>query len=355
MDDPTLPNRRGPTSNTPRWLIWARRIIVYGIASIVLGAIAVFIGIIYLSQDLPEIKTLNDYQPRQATVVFGRGGEVVARFATERRTVVPFEKIPKVMIDAVISAEDAGFFEHTGVDFAGIARCAVKNVIRGRAVCGASTITQQTVKTFFLTPEKSIMRKLKEMILARRIERDLSKEDILFLYLNQIYFGHGAYGVEAASKVYFGKSVGAVKVEEAALLAGLPQQPSRLDPYRHSERALKRRAYVLARMNEHQKIDAATYEQAKDAPLELDWNSSETDIDSNNHYAAHVRKILKPLVGEDRVKAGGLKVYTGMVRVFSVVRSPRCAPGFESWTSARVGAARSSIWSETTSKRRCAF
>ncbi|MEM7676360.1 MAG: PBP1A family penicillin-binding protein, partial [Myxococcota bacterium] len=247
-----------------------------------------------------------------ATVIYGRGGEIVARFAKERRTVVPFEQIPSVMVDAVVSAEDAGFFEHTGIDFMGIARCVIKNVTRGRAVCGASTITQQTVKTFFLTPEKSIIRKLKEMILAKRLEEALTKQDILFLYLNQIYFGHGAYGVEAASRVYFGKSVSKLEVQEAALLAGLPQSPSRLDPYRHSQRAMKRRAYVLARMHEQQKISDAQYEAAKESPLELDWRSSETNLDSNNHYAAHVRKILEALVGKDRLKSGGLKVYTGV-------------------------------------------
>ena len=315
MDDPTLPTLTKPSGVKARrspWLVWTRRILVSGLVAIIVGGLGLTLGLIWLSQDLPTIRTLDDYQPHQATVVYGINGNVVARFAKERRTVVAFDKIPKVMVDAVISAEDAGFFEHTGIDFMGIVRCAVKNVLRGRAVCGASTITQQTVKTFFLTPEKKVTRKLKEMILAKRLEEALTKQDILFLYLNQIYFGHGAYGVEAASRVYFGKSVAELEVQEAALLAGLPQSPSRLDPYRHSERAMKRRAYVLERMHEQRKITDEQYAEAKASPLELDWASSETSLDSNTHYAAHVRRILEALVGEDRVKSGGLKVYTGV-------------------------------------------
>ena len=315
MDDPTLPTLSKPSgvrNDPPRWRIWMRRIVIAVLASAILGALLFVVGLVVLSRDLPAIRTLADYQPRQATVVYGRGGEVVARFAKERRTVVPFDKIPKVMVDAVISAEDAEFFEHTGIDFMGIARCAIKNVLRGRAVCGASTITQQTVKTFFLTSEKKLIRKLKEMILAKRLEEALTKEEILYLYLNQIYFGHGAYGVEAASRVYFGKSVSGLKVEEAALLAGLPQSPSRLDPYRHSERAMKRRAYVLDRMHEQRKISDEQLVAAKNSALELDWNSSETSLDSNNHYAAHVRRILEAIVGKERLESGGLKVYTGV-------------------------------------------
>ncbi len=313
---PTVTEPRGPLSKKKpaRWLVWLRRLVFAILAGIVFGVLAITIGIIVVSQDLPNIKSLDDYRPAQATEVYGRGGNVVARFAKERRTVVDYDKIPQVMIDAVISAEDAAFFEHAGIDYVGIVRCAFKNAVRGRAVCGASTITQQTVKTFFLTYEKRLTRKVKELVLAKRIEEALSKEDILYLYLNQIYFGHGAYGVEAASRVYFGKSVSDIDVAEAALLAGLPQSPSRLDPYRHSQKALNRRAYVLEKMYEQNKITAEVYEQAKEAPLELDWNSSETAIDSNTHYAAHVKTILKSLeeVGEERLDAGGLKVYTGI-------------------------------------------
>ncbi len=293
---------------------WVGRLAVLTMALTILGAIVVGLTVVVLSKDLPELRTLADYQPKQATVVYGAGGQVVARFADERRTVVRYEQIPKVMIEAVLSAEDDNFFQHEGVDYLGIARCLIKNVIKGRKACGASTITQQTVKTFFLTPKKTYTRKLREIILAKRVEEALKKEDILFLYLNQIYYGHGAYGVQAAAKIYFGKDVSGLTVEEAALLAGLPQSPSRLDPYKHPERALKRRRYVLRRMHELKKIDTPTYEAAKIAPLQLDWSGSESDLDSNNHYSAHVRKVLSEMseVGEERTKSGGLRVYTGV-------------------------------------------
>lgn len=287
-----------------------RRALVAMLALAIAGGIGGVILLIVLAKDLPEIRTLADYRPHQATVVYGSDGRVTARFAKERRTVVPFERIPKMMIHAVLAAEDDQFFEHEGVDYVGIARCAVKNVLSGRKKCGGSTITQQTVKTFFLTKEKTYTRKLREMILAKRIEEALEKNDILYLYLNQIYYGHRAYGVQEAAKVYFGKDVSEIDVAEAALLAGLPQQPSRLDPYRHPDRALKRRAYVLRRMKELERIDAATYDAAMKAPLDLVEDRGA--LDSNSYYAAHVRAELEEKLGDRRVESGGLTVYAGI-------------------------------------------
>lgn len=315
MDDTTLVTESAETqpavSRTKRWLARGAAVLLGGSILMGIGTVA---GIALLARDLPEIRTLDDYRPKQATVVYGKEGEVVARFAAERRTVVPYDEIPKVMVDAVIAAEDDQFFEHAGLDYVGIIRCMIKNALAGRTRCGASTITQQTVKTFFLTPERTYERKLKEMILSKRVEEALEKKEILFLYLNQIYFGHGAYGVEEAAKVYFGKHVRDLDVEEAALLAGLPQSPARLDPYRHPERALERRAYVLGRLRTLGMIDKATYDAALKSTLRLDYKESEKSIDNNNHYAAHVRKLLEdmPDVGEARTLGGGLKVYTGL-------------------------------------------
>jgi penicillin-binding protein 1A len=293
---------------------WIRRAAVAIMGGAVFFGVVGTISVIVLSQDLPKIQTLDDYRPKQATVVFGHGGEIVARFAQERRTVVKYDRIPKVMIDSVIAAEDDRFFEHTGLDWVGIIRCGLKNVVSGRARCGGSTITQQTVKTFFLTPEKTIGRKLREMILAKRVEEALTKEQILYLYLNQIYFGHAAYGVQEASRVYFGKDVRDLTVAQAAMLAGLPQSPARLDPYKYPEKTLARRAYVLGRLKTLGMIDEAAYKEAEGAPIELDFSHSESDIDSNTHYAAHVRKLLEemPSIGPDRAMGGGLKVYTGV-------------------------------------------
>jgi len=297
-----------------RWLVRAFATLM---VLALVGAGAMLITMMVLAGELPEINSLSDYRPKQATVVYGKDGQVVARFATERRTVVPYARIPKVMVDAVLAAEDDQFFEHQGVDYLGILRCAVKNAISGRAMCGGSTITQQMVKTFLLTPEKKLSRKLKEVMLAKRVEDALSKEDILFLYLNQIYFGHGAYGVEEAARVYLGKTVGEITVEEAALLAGLPQSPNRLDPYRHPERALSRRAYVLRRMLAIGRIDQAVHDRAAKSPIRVDWRGAEADLDNSNHYVAHVRKLLGEILekkGLDPALAqdGGLRVYVGI-------------------------------------------
>jgi penicillin-binding protein 1A len=271
------------------------------------------------ARELPEVKHLSEYGvsgpygAKQATVVYGKDGQVVARFASERRTVVPFDRIPKVMIDAVVSAEDAEFFTHTGLDYLGILRCAIKNSVSRRKVCGGSTITQQTVKTFLLSPEKTIVRKAREMILAKRVEEELTKEQILYLYLNQIYFGHGAYGIQEAARVYFGKDVERLGVEEAALLAGLPKSPHGIDPYRFPERARTRRAYVLGQMKKLEKIDGPTFERALASPIRIDWQSSERDLDSNNYYADQVKRQLEQIVGsKERVDNGGLKVYAAI-------------------------------------------
>lgn len=280
----------------------------------VLGALLLLLGLLFLSRDLPEMRTLADYHPPQTTVVYGAGGEIVGRFAQERRTVVPFSKFPDMLVKSVLASEDAGFYEHEGVDYLGIARCVVINVLSGRKRCGGSTITQQTVKTFFLTPEKTYTRKLRELVLAKRVEESLEKNDILFLYLNQIYYGHGAYGAQEAARVYFGKDVSDLNVPEAALLAGLPQSPSRLDPYRHPERARKRRSYVLRRLAELGHIDEATRETSDAAPLDLAWGEHETYIDNGSHYVAHVKKILleHPEIGEEQLLNGGLAIHTGL-------------------------------------------
>ncbi len=318
IDVPVHARRRRRRASSRAARTWLKR----GLLALTLGTLgagtAGLLGLGWIAEDLPQIRSIADYRPPQATVVYGAGGQVVARFARERRTVVPYARIPKVMIDAVLAAEDSDFFKHQGLDYLGIARCAAKNLLAGRAVCGASTITQQTVKTFFLSPEKTATRKLREMILAKRLEEALEKEEILFLYLNQIYFGSGAYGIQEASRVYFGKDVERLRLEEAALLAGLPQSPARLDPYRHPDRALARRAYVLERMRATQAIDEATYQATKRAPLALDWSGAEADIDSNNHFAAHVRTLLEadPRIGKELLETGGLEVHTGVDPAF---------------------------------------
>lgn len=299
--------RSGPP---PRWRRPAA--ILFGVFLALLGlGLAGALGLLaWAARDLPTLRSLDDYAPPRTTVVYGAEGEVVARFAREHRTVVPLKRVPQIMIDAVVAAEDADFFEHEGIDYLGIARCAVKNAIAGRKQCGGSTITQQTVKTFFLNPKKTYVRKLREAILAKRLEDALSKDDILFLYLNQIYFGHGAYGIQEAAQTYFGIDVDDLDLEQAALLAGLPKSPSRLDPFRNPEDARARRRYVLERLRELGTIDATRFEAAAAAPLELDWDDEET-VDNNNHYAAYVKELLVDRFGEEQTETGGLAVHTG--------------------------------------------
>lgn len=290
---------------------WLRVALVGAVSSLSLGFLAVLLLFTLAARDLPRIETLADYRPKQATVVYGKDGEIVARFATERRTVVPFDRIPKIAVDAVVAAEDAEFFQHQGVDYPGILRCLVKNTISGRKVCGGSTITQQMVKTFLLDAKKTYSRKLKELILAKRVEESLSKQDILYLYLNQINYGR-AYGIQEAAQVYFGKNVEELSVAEAALLTGLPQSPARLDPFKYPERALARRGYVLQQLEKHGKIDRATHEAANAQPLNLDYRTEDSPLDSSTYYAAHVKRRLIEQFGEDRAVDGGLRVYTGI-------------------------------------------
>jgi len=202
---------------------------------------------------LPSITSLADYEPKQVTRITTEDGEVIGEIFTERRTYVPFEQIPEVMVQAVVSAEDANFFEHKGIDYLGMVRALFVNLRSGKKKQGASTITQQVVKTFLLSPERTFKRKFQEIILARRLENRLSKEEILTLYLNQIYLGGGRYGVQEAARYYFGKDVKDLNAGEAALIAGLPQAPEHITPKKakNSERAKARQKYVLEQMAYH--------------------------------------------------------------------------------------------------------
>ena len=185
----------------------------------------------YLSDDLPKISTLTDYRPPAITTVYSDDNRKIAEFYKERRIILPLSKFPRPLIDAFVAAEDSRFFTHQGIDLVSIVRAFFKNLEAGTIVQGGSTITQQVTKSFLLTPERSYTRKLKEAILAYRIDKSFTKEEILYLYLNQIYLGHGAYGVAAAAENYFGKAVNELNLAECAILAGLPQAPSRYSPF----------------------------------------------------------------------------------------------------------------------------
>jgi penicillin-binding protein 1A len=219
--------------------------------------------------------------------------------------------MPSMLLEAFIAAEDSRFFKHQGVDFISILRAMFKNIEAGTIVQGGSTITQQVTKSFFLTPEKSFSRKIKEAILAYRIDKSFTKEEVLYLYLNQIYLGHGAYGVEAAAGNYFGKSVNELNLAECAILAGLPQAPSRYSPFRHPERARQRQVYVLNRMVDEGYISNAEATEAINVPLDIkprkNWYIEEVPS-----YTEHVRQYVQNTYGADILYNEGLQVYTAV-------------------------------------------
>ena len=223
----------------------------------------------YLMAKLPRVDRLADYKPPIVSQVFGDDGTLVGEFYLERRIVVPISKMPRKLIQAFVSAEDSNFYSHKGIDYLGIMRAAFKNIISLSKKEGASTITQQVTKSMLLSPEKKFSRKIKEAILAKRMEERLSKDEILYLYLNQIYLGSGAYGVQAAAETYFGKDVDQLNLAEMSLLAGLPKAPNNYSPIKHLDKARERQAYVLERMTTEGYITPAEADHARKTPIVL--------------------------------------------------------------------------------------
>src|SRR5438477_7584161 len=238
--------------------------------TIFIVAIAAAAGLLWhYSQSLPDYSQLQDYEPAVMTRVHAADGSLLAEYARERRLYIPVQAVPKLVINAFVAAEDKNFYEHGGIDFSGIARAAVLYIQQygsGRRPQGASTITQQVAKNFLLTNELSFSRKIKEALLAMKIERTFSKEKILELYVNEIYLGVGAYGVAAASLLYFDKSVHELTVAEAAYLAALPKGPSLLHPFRQRDRAIERRNWVIDRMVENGYVKPQDGEKARKDP-----------------------------------------------------------------------------------------
>ena len=264
---------------------------------------------LYFAHDLPSIQNLKNYKPPTITKFYSEDGEIIGEFFAEKREVISLERIPNHVIQAFISGEDARFFQHKGLDYTAILRALYKNIFSGEVVQGGSTITQQVVKSILLSPERSFSRKIREAILAFKIERYLSKEDILFLYLNQIYLGHGAYGVAAAADNYFGKSVEELNFAESALLAGLPRAPSKNSPYSHPEQAKRRQAYVLHRMAEGGFISPGELTKALGTPLKL-RSMENPPSDMAAYFIEHVRKYVEEKYGKDALYRNGLQVYS---------------------------------------------
>ena len=288
-----------------RWL--AVLVLVCGVVGLSALAGAYF----YVASSLPKFDNLEDYRPPAITRVFSEDGQIIAEFYKERRIVVPVNRMPQKLIQAFVAAEDAHFFQHQGIDLISIFRAALKNIKAGGIVQGGSTITQQVAKSLLLTPERKFSRKFKEAILAWRMEQRFTKREILYLYLNQIYLGHGAYGVQAASENYFDKNVEDLNLAECSILAGLPQAPSRYSPYRHYHRAKDRQLYVLNRMVANKYIDQAQAQQAYAAELTI-HPRGDNSAAGTGYFCEQVRRYLEKEYGTELLFTGGLQVYTTM-------------------------------------------
>lgn len=278
------------------------------IVSVVLGLVAGGMYF-YFTKDLPKISSLKDYRPPVITTVCSDDNRKIGEFFRQRRIIVPLSKMPKMLLDAFIAAEDARFYKHEGIDLFSIARAFLKNIEAGAIIQGGSTITQQVAKSFFLSHEKSYTRKGREAILAYRIDRTFTKEEILFLYLNQIYLGHGAYGVGAAAENYFGKSISDLGLAECTLLAGLPKAPSRYSPFLHPEQAKQRQIYALNRMITEGYITNLEATEAINTKLEIKQRRN-WYIEEVPYFTEYVRQYVEQEYGKDMLYEEGLKIYT---------------------------------------------
>jgi penicillin-binding protein 1A len=274
--------------------------------SIALGATA---GVLFVyNSDLPQVNSLEDYRPSLITEVYADDGQVIGSFALERRIVVTWDQVPQIVKDAVVSVEDQNFYEHWGIDLYGIARAGLKNLMAGRVVEGGSTLTQQLSKNLFLTPEQSFRRKIQEAMLSIQIERYYTKQQILTLYCNLHFMGHGQYGFAAAAEYYFNKGLKDLNLDEAALLAALPKSGSLYSPILHPDRALQRRNYVIDRMVAEKKVSVAEGEEAKARPIQLAPRQRQDELAA--YFVEELRRYLEKKYGTSAVHEQGLKVYS---------------------------------------------
>ena len=291
---------------------WIKKIVIF-LLSISLISILLVITILWTySNKLPDYKFLKNYKPPVSSKLYSGGGELVSDFSSEKRIFVPYESIPKVVINSFLSAEDKNFFSHPGVDAKGIMRAIIKNisnVISSERLEGASTITQQVAKNFLLTNEVSINRKIKEAILAFRIERTLTKERILELYLNQIYLGEGTYGIASASLEYFDKPINKLNYAEASLLAALPKAPSKYNPYKNIDLAKYRRNLVIKNLLDNSYIDKKKYNELLNSPINLK-KRKKIYLEDARYYVEDVRKYLVEKYGFDKIYKQGFIIKT---------------------------------------------
>jgi len=307
QDDVTSPPKR------PLWRRrWFRRTLIGVGALTLLFVIVVGVAALWaftiLPRSLPSVTALETLQPIQGTKIYDDNDEPMTELHVERRILVPLAQIPQSLRDAILATEDRRFYSHWGIDPIGVARAVIQNYRRGRIVEGGSTITQQLTKVLFLTPDKSLERKLKEAVLALELERRYSKDRILEMYLNQVYFGHGSYGVEAAARTFFGKPVSELTVKESALIAGLPRAPSNYSPFDRADAAKRRREVVLRRMVDFGVLKDE--ESKRLAKTDLGLIPPERRRTTGQYFVDYVQQSLEAKYGPDLVLKGGLNVYT---------------------------------------------
>lgn len=289
-----------------------QKVILRGLFLILgLGAMGLIFGvgiIFYFTASLPKIESLNDYRPALSSQILSKDGDVLAEIGKEIRELVEMDEVPQLIIDAFLSAEDSNFYEHTGVDYAGVLRAALANLKAGRVVQGGSTITQQVAKSLLLTSERSIARKIKDFLLAQKIEEKFSKEEILYLYLNQVYLGGGYYGVKAAVRGYFGKELSEASIAESAMIAGLLVAPGRYSPYIRPQFAKSRQAYVLSRMLQNNKITEEQYQEA--VAEQIKYYIRKPREFRAAYFTDWIRQRVVNKIGEEEFLTGGYRVHT---------------------------------------------
>jgi len=304
-----------------------------------LVGVAAAAGMIWhFSKDLPDYSQLQDYEPPVMTRIHASDGSLLGEYAKERRLYLPIQAVPKLVINAFLAAEDKNFYEHGGIDYSGMARAALlyaQNYGSNRRPQGASTITQQVAKNFFFSNEVSFTRKIKEALLAMRLERAYSKDKILELYLNEIYLGLGAYGIAAASLVYFDKSVNELTVAEASFLAALPKAPGALHPVRNHDRAVERRNYVIDRLLENGWIKQADADKARKDPLAVTNRTNGAHVFAGEYFAEEVRRDIFERYGEKKLYEGGLSVRTTLDPKMQVMARKTMAAGLVNYDEAQ--------------------
>ena len=285
-----------------------KRIFLIVFLLIGLGFISAASVIFYFYQDIPRITSVDDYHPMIPSKVYARGGELLTVFSKEKRDIVEISKVPQSVLDSFLAAEDSDFYSHSGIDPFGIARAFMVNLKAGRVVQGGSTITQQVAKSFLDNKERSIVRKIKDIILAYELEKHLTKEEILFLYLNQVYLGGGYYGIKQAFQGYFGKSLDEVTVAESAMVAGLLVAPSKYSPYVNPKFAYTRQKYVLKRLFENGKISESEYQEALQEKIK--YRIKRQDKKVGFHFVESLRQKIVERLGNNALLTGGLEVVT---------------------------------------------